>query len=84
MSHCSVDGQVSWPFPCRIIRGRDVFAAATACIDSITAKMRRKTAIIVEVTVTTRTSCVQIAANSVTWIQARQIIAFIGKAPEQT
>ena len=54
MSRCSVGGQVSWPFPSEIIgdivKG-DVFAAATACIDSTTAKMRRKTAIIVEVTI---------------------------------
>ena len=56
-SRCSVDGQVSWPFPSEIIGDdTDVFATATAYIDStMSAKMRRKTAIIVEVTVAIRT-----------------------------
>ena len=49
---CSVDGQVSLPFPSEITGDdRDVSAAATACIDSTIAKMRRKIAIIVDVTV---------------------------------
>ena len=49
---CSIDGQASLPFPSEIIGDdRDVLAAATACIDSITAKRRRKTAIIVDITI---------------------------------
>ena len=53
MSRCSVDGQVSWPFPCEIIRdNRDVFAAATACIDSILQqRWGEKLPLFVEVTV---------------------------------
>ena len=54
MSCCSVDGQVSWPFPCRIIRDGDVFATATNCTDSIVAKMRRRAAMIVEAAVHVR------------------------------
>ena len=51
MSRCSVDGQVSRSFLHEKIGERNVFAAAT-CTDSIVAKMRRRTAMIVEVVVT--------------------------------
>ena len=65
MFRCSVDGQVSRSFSHGIIGEKNVFAAAT-CTDSIVVKMRRKTAIVLLKLVHVRTSCVQIATNSVT------------------
>ena len=44
MSRCSVDGQVSLPFP-YVMNG--VFATSTTCTDGIVAKIRRRVAIII-------------------------------------